>query len=587
MTKLQKGVNDLETRCKQNHREDLLEEWGDKNEIKPDEVTPFSGKKVVWVCKKGHEWEAIIANRTGKNTGCPFCAGQKVIPGINDLETWCKQNERKEILKEWSDKNTIRPNEISAHSSQKVIWCCEKGHEWTTPIVDRTAGRHNCPYCAGRKVKSGENDFETWCNKNNKQYLLKEWSDKNTIKPNEITRGSNQKIIWCCEKGHEWQSSLYNRLHHSGCPVCKGKKILSGYNDLGTYCLQHGLLDIYKEYDQIKNSCSINKWFPKTDKKVWWKCPQGHSYRAAIRNRIIGKTKCPYCMNKKLLKGFNDLKTLFPEIADEFDIIKNKNTPENFLANSKEKVWWKCKKCGSSFLAEINRRTYKGINCSVCANRRVEQGFNDLETRCKQNNREEILREWDKEKNTILPSQVLFGTTQKFYFICPTCHRSYYQKLRNKTLKAHTCPYCTQRKSNIELTLYESIKKYVDPFTQSGKKFFKKEIDIYSPELNLYLEYDGVYYHNNDEELYQREIEKNNCFKENKIKLIRIKETKNKNKNLKKESSKYLDVYFIFNSFNKDYWNSLSVILEQLCFVKIDPKELQNTYFKLKTQKIS
>ena len=346
MTKLQKGVNDLETRCKQNHREDLLEEWGDKNEIKPDEVTPFSGKKVVWVCKKGHEWEAIIANRTGKNTGCPFCAGQKVIPGINDLETWCKQNERKEILKEWSDKNTIRPNEISAHSSQKVIWCCEKGHEWTTPIVDRTAGRHNCPYCAGRKVKSGENDFETWCNKNNKQYLLKEWSDKNTIKPNEITRGSNQKIIWCCEKGHEWQSSLYNRLHHSGCPVCKGKKILSGYNDLGTYCLQHGLLDIYKEYDQIKNSCSINKWFPKTDKKVWWKCPQGHSYRAAIRNRIIGKTKCPYCMNKKLLKGFNDLKILFPEIAHEFDIIKNKNTPENFLANSKEKVWWKCKECG-------------------------------------------------------------------------------------------------------------------------------------------------------------------------------------------------------------------------------------------------
>ena len=38
-------------------------------------LRPGSGKKVWWKCPEGHEWEAVIANRTKRRSGCPFCAG--------------------------------------------------------------------------------------------------------------------------------------------------------------------------------------------------------------------------------------------------------------------------------------------------------------------------------------------------------------------------------------------------------------------------------------------------------------------------------------------------------------------------------
>jgi hypothetical protein len=53
----------------------LAREWHPtKNgELKPDEVTPVSGKKVWWLCIKGHEWEAQISNRSS-GKGCPYCS---------------------------------------------------------------------------------------------------------------------------------------------------------------------------------------------------------------------------------------------------------------------------------------------------------------------------------------------------------------------------------------------------------------------------------------------------------------------------------------------------------------------------------
>ena len=48
-----------------------------------------SDKSVEWECEHGHRWFAKVVSRTNaKNkTGCPVCAGKKVIPGINDLAT--------------------------------------------------------------------------------------------------------------------------------------------------------------------------------------------------------------------------------------------------------------------------------------------------------------------------------------------------------------------------------------------------------------------------------------------------------------------------------------------------------------------
>ena len=97
-------------------------------------------------------------------------------------------------------------------------------------------------------------------------------------------------------------------------------KVEPDLNDLATYCVKHNLFDIYAQYDRKKNSIPINQVASKSGKKVWWCCPKGHSYQATPADRMHHHSGCPYCSNKKLLVGFKDLKTLFPKVANEFDV---------------------------------------------------------------------------------------------------------------------------------------------------------------------------------------------------------------------------------------------------------------------------
>jgi hypothetical protein len=43
-------------------------------DLKPEDVNRKTGKKVWWVCEKGHEWSARVVDRA-RGSGCPRCAG--------------------------------------------------------------------------------------------------------------------------------------------------------------------------------------------------------------------------------------------------------------------------------------------------------------------------------------------------------------------------------------------------------------------------------------------------------------------------------------------------------------------------------
>ena len=55
-------------------------------------------------------------------------------------------------------------------------------------------------------------------------------------------------------------------------------------------------------------------------KRVWWKGICGHEWQAIVKNRVNG-SDCPYCSGNQLLKGFNDLATLKPELVLEWNEI--------------------------------------------------------------------------------------------------------------------------------------------------------------------------------------------------------------------------------------------------------------------------
>lgn len=147
--------------------------------------------------------------------------------------------------------------------------------------------------------------------------LLCEWNyEKNNIKPADISIWSKDKVWWKCALGHEWLASMNNRQKKVGCPYCSGKLPIVGISDLETTNPEFIL-----EWDYEKNVISPHEIKAGSGTKVWWKCKEGHSWKASPNHRKKGRG-CPICSGKKVLVGVNDLKTINPEIVKEWDYEK-------------------------------------------------------------------------------------------------------------------------------------------------------------------------------------------------------------------------------------------------------------------------
>ena len=190
------GINDLAT------LEPLLaKQWSKKNKIKPTEVSIGSHKKVIWRCKKGHEWEAVVKSRTINKTGCPYCSHNKVLAGFNDLATLLP-----DIAAEWSDRNyPLLPTQVTVFANRKAWWKCKDcGREWNTLISTRSGGS-KCPYCSGYIFLKGFNDLQT-----THPEIASEWSEKNLpLKPDEVNAKSRKNVWLRCGKcGNEWKAVI-------------------------------------------------------------------------------------------------------------------------------------------------------------------------------------------------------------------------------------------------------------------------------------------------------------------------------------------------------------------------------------------
>ena len=74
--------------------------------------------------------------------------------------------------------------------------------------------------------------------------------------------------------------------------------------------------DIADDWHPIKNgTLSPGAIAVKSSKKVWWLGKCGHEWQSTVASRTSRNGGCPYCSNKKILKGFNDLETINPDLA--------------------------------------------------------------------------------------------------------------------------------------------------------------------------------------------------------------------------------------------------------------------------------
>ena len=105
-----------------------------------------------------------------------------------------------------------------------------------------------------------------------------------------------------------------------------------------------------------------------SNRRVWWRCEKGHSYRAVIAQRVQRGDGCPYCANRKVLPGFNDLATAAPLVAKQWhETLNGALTPEMVTAGSHKKAWWQCS-YGHVWKAAIySRAGVQQCGCPVCA----------------------------------------------------------------------------------------------------------------------------------------------------------------------------------------------------------------------------
>ena len=197
--------------------------------------------------------------------------------------------------------------------------------------------------------------------------------------------------------------------------------------------------DIAKQWDYRKNRPLRPEHFSvgSNTKKVWWKCSKGHRWQTTIASRTSNGNGCPVCANRIILEGYNDLQTLKPELALQWNYEKNGDLkPTQVGKGSNKKVWWKCSK-GHEFEGRINDRVNKGHGCPVCSNRLIIPGINDLKTL-----RPDLAAEWDYWQNDIDPTEVGTGSNKRVWWICCRGHR--WQTTINDRRKTN-CPICARR----------------------------------------------------------------------------------------------------------------------------------------------
>lgn len=321
---------------------ELCMEWSERNfPFLPQDETAQSYSKVWWKGKCGHEWYASIHNRASKhrNAGCPYCAGRELLRGYNDLVSRVPQ-----LLEQW-DYNTnvdLDPYKMYWKSSMKVGWICEKGHRWVTSVRNRISG-NGCPICAKEMLQVGVNDLLT-----THPGLCEEWSERNgDLKPDMVRAAYKRQVWWKCSIcGGEYLCQVFSRTYYAKkrCPFCEKREVQKGLNDL-----QFTHPRIAEEWDYDKNGI-----YAPTDvtslstKYIWWKCSQGHSWGASVRERIEEECSCPVCngviveiisddiepvpdTQPKKMKPKTLRKISVEEIDEAYSSIKNLQLVQNYV----------------------------------------------------------------------------------------------------------------------------------------------------------------------------------------------------------------------------------------------------------------
>ena len=329
------------------------------------------------------------------------------------------------------------------------------------------------------------------------------------LEPHITPNGSKQRIVKClCSCGNTLTMRLTSAKQNGKCTNClyAEKRVDITGKKFGKLTVISMADDYISPAGHRLSQCNCL-------------CDCGKTTTVMMSGLVTGSTKSCGCIlntrgmlkdNKELMKHYDF------ELNKDIDLSK-------LTARCNTKVWWKCEKCGESWLAQVASQNDKNKQhgCPYCSGRLVIKGKNDLMSQYPN-----LVEEWDFEKNKVSPDEVHAKSSRMFGWICKTCGKKWKATPGNRSYNNSGCPHCNKENVNsfCEQALFYYVRKaFADAI--NSDTHLGMELDIYIPSINVALEYDGEAWHRSSKKK-SIDIRKNRLCTDNNITLIRIREPK-------------------------------------------------------------
>lgn len=420
--------NSLAEKCPDIAKEWILEKNGD---LKPENVTYKSHKRAWFRCSNcNYEWETRVENRVNfgcpkcKNIKTGI-RNETPLPGqsLKDLFP--------EISKEWDySKNSIVPDNVRPYSEKIVWWKCSVcGHSYKRIINVRTIENAICPKCSAKGTSYGEQyiywflkeifdnvknrikirgmEYDITVDDDNTHFVV-EYSGINWHHEKELYDNTKRNIA--IQNGFDffeiietWRPKFNNAkcYHFEYAPQKNRDEVLRSFikqivekygksvDNVNLVAIKKNALDYSKGC--VEKEKSLAFLFPKislewdyesnypltpenvtaySGNRVNWKCNNGHEWISTISGRTKSGNGCPYCSQHSsigVIKDFNDLASVHPELVSYWDFEKNGDIkPTQIRAGSHMRAYWKCSKCGYNWDAIVTNKVKAKNLCPQC-----------------------------------------------------------------------------------------------------------------------------------------------------------------------------------------------------------------------------
>lgn len=339
---------------------------------------------------------------------------------------------------------------------------------------------------------------------------------------NEYT-GSKQILTLLDEYGYLYNSNMSKLMHGKNNPLKFGKVNSYTIINIKLWCKYNN-----KQFELVSSN------FEGSSVNLKWKClidNCGEIFEATWNNIIAGKN-CGYCAGQRTGLS-NCLATIYPELAKEFHIAKNKNfNIYNIHHGSNIEVWWKClKNTKHEWKTSVSNRVTHNTGCPYCSGFYPSDDYNLLLIN------PALCEEWNYEKNEKNPEDYCPNSNEYVWWKCKEDHE-WNVKISDRN-GGTNCPYCNSSKG--EMIIKDTLLEYNIPHDKEytfndllgiDGGLLRYDVPVFYDDnkniLKLLIEYDGefhfkkYYEKQNFETLQLHDKIKNKYCIEHNIPLIRI-----------------------------------------------------------------